>query len=180
MTSRKFSAYLLLCGITLVGCGKGTAYPEPKPNVTMQFSSTSFAEGQAIPEKYSAYGENVSPQLSWSKAPEGTRSLVLLVEDPDAPRPDPFVHWLVFNIPASTSNIAEGQIPEGVTDGRNDADSTAYYGPKPPSGTDHYHFKLFAIDQQLTLSQGASKAEVMKAIDGHTLATAELIGSYSH
>lgn len=90
------------------------------------------------------------------------------------------MHWLVFNIPASTSSIAEGQTPEGATDGQNDAGSTAYYGPKPPSGTHHYHFKLFAIDQQLTLSQGASKGEVMKAIDGHTLATAELIGTYSH
>ena len=164
----------------MVGCGKGTASPEPKPNVTMRLTSASFEAGQPIPEKYSAYGENVSPQLSWSGASKGTQCFVLLVEDPDAPRPDPFVHWLIFNIPPSATSIPEGQAPEGATDGQNDAQSTAYYGPKPPSGTHHYHFKLYAIDQKLTLSQGANKAEVMKAIEGHTLASAELIGTYSH
>ena len=146
----------------------------------MRVTSTSFPAGQAIPDKYSAYGSNVSPQLSWSEAPPGTKTFVLLVEDPDAPRPTPFVHWLVYNIPVSTTSVNEGQPISGGTQGNNDNGQPAYYGPKPPSGNHHYHFKVFAVDEALNLNRGAGKDDVMKAISGHTLAQGELVGTYAH
>ena len=162
----------------LLGCGP--KIPEPQSNNMMEVNSDSFAIGQSIPDKYSAYGSNISPAISWSGAPANTKTFVLLVEDPDAPRAQPFVHWLVYNIPASTTSMKEGQPPAGGTVGKNDNGGNAYYGPKPPSGTHHYHFKVYAIDERLNLGAGATKDDVMKAITGHTLANGEVIGLYAH
>jgi len=171
-------------GITLVacflqGCGSGSA-PEPNVATNMVVSSSSFASGQAIPEKYSAYGENISPALSWSGAPPGTKSFVLLLEDPDAPSKTPFVHWLVYNIPVGTTSIGEGQSPAGGVVGKNSANMVAYYGPKPPSGMHHYHFIVYALDAVLALESGAEKDAVVKAMAGHALGRGELVGTYSH
>jgi Raf kinase inhibitor-like YbhB/YbcL family protein len=168
---------VLLAGFVLSGCKSETR--EPTATNHMQISSTSFSAGGVIPEKYSSYGQNVSPALTWTDVPAGTESIVLLVEDPDAPKPQPFVHWLVYNIPPSTTSIAEGQPPTGVV-GTNGTGSIGYYGPKPPSGTHHYHFKVFAVDRQLSLKEGASKEDVMKAIDYHTLGQGEIVATYSH
>jgi len=175
----KFSAIALLATACclLASCRSGV--PEPKVPLNMQLRSDSFSPGQPIPDKYSAYGASVSPQLTWSNIPDRTKSFVLLVEDPDAPKATPFVHWLAYDIPASEISIAEGQQPQG-TPGKNDRGSTSYYGPKPPSGTHHYHFKIFALDAQLSLPSGADKDAVMKAMAGHTLGEAELIGTYGH
>ena len=170
---------LWICAaLFIAGCSSSA--PEPQSNSSMQVKSDSFAAGQAIPDKYTAYGSNVSPQLSWSGAPASTKTFVLLVEDPDAPRAQPFVHWLVFNIPATTTSVNEGQAISGGTPGNNDNGQAAYYGPKPPSGTHHYHFKVFAIDEALNLNGAPGKDEVMKAISGHTLAQGEVVGIYAH
>ena len=173
------NAAALFAIVAAVACRSGTGVPEPQTKMNMKLQSASFGDGQPIPDKYSAYGQNVSPQLSWSSPPSGTKSFVLLAEDPDAPSPTPFVHWLVYNIPATELSVDEGHMPQG-TAGKNDHNSTDYFGPRPPSGTHHYHFKVFAIDEQLPLSAGADKNAVMKAISGHTVGQAELVGTYSH
>jgi Raf kinase inhibitor-like YbhB/YbcL family protein len=175
----KMNRGLLIVLISLIaaGCGSGTSEPQSKSS--MQLQSQSFAANQAIPDRFSAYGQNISPQLTWTTPPAGTQSLVLLVEDPDAPRPQPFVHWLLYNIPVSANGIEEGRIPDGAFVGKNDAGMEGYYGPRPPSGSHHYHFKLFAVDRQLSLTQGANKEDVMKAINYHTIGEGELIGIYS-
>jgi Raf kinase inhibitor-like YbhB/YbcL family protein len=163
----------------LIGCTKPMP-PEPEVKTTMELKSSSFATNQAIPAKYSSYGANVSPELTWTKPPEGTKSLVLLVEDPDAPKPQPFVHWLVYDIPATDSSSEEGLAPSGGTVGKNDNGTVAYFGPKPPSGTHHYHFRLYAVDKKLGLPAGTTKDQVLKQIDGHTLGQAEMIATFSH
>ena len=172
------SVAALLAGLWVIGCSSSQAEPEAK--ATMNLNSTSFFPGSRIPDKYSAYGQNVSPELSWSDVPQGTQSLVLLVEDPDAPKSQPFVHWLVYNIPTSTDSTSEGHAPAGGLVGKNDNGTDDYFGPKPPSGVHHYHFKVFAIDEKVTLPSGASKNDVMKAIQGHTLGKGEIVGTYEH
>ena len=172
------SLTMTFLAIALFGCSKPMP-PEPQVKTAMELKSTSFAANQAIPAKYSSYGANVSPELSWTQPPPGTQSLVLLVEDPDASKYNPFVHWLVFDIPTSDTEVGEGQQPPGATGGKNDGGKTGYYGPKPPSGTHHYHFRLYAVDKKLGLSRGATKEQVLKQIEGHTLGQAELVGTYS-
>ena len=176
--SMRVVAAVFLIACLGAGCGSGT--PEPASNVSMELKSNSFEDGKAIPDKYSSYGSNISPELSWTAPPVGTKSLVLLVEDPDAPRPLPFVHWLIYNISPTTYSIEEGRTPEEALVGKNDSGTAEYFGPKPPNGTHHYHFKIFAVDEPLNLASGASKEDVMKAINYHTLGHGEIIGLYSH
>ncbi len=170
----------LLALSALAGCTAKHTPAEPEVKEKMELTSSAFKNGGAIPEKYSAYGENVSPALSWSGAPEGTKSFALIMDDPDAPRPEPFVHWVLFNIPSSVQAIAEGKQPVGAVQGHNGRDATGYFGPRPPSGNHRYHFKLYALDSILDLKEGATKPDLLKAIEGHTLAKGELIGTYSH
>lgn len=157
----------------------------------LTLSSKSFAPGARIPRVY-AYppeGDNISPQLAWSGLPEGTRELVLIVDDPDAPRAEPWVHWLLYAIPASVHEIPRGASgdeprlsePRGAVQGRNDFQDLGWGGPLPPKGhgTHHYHFKLYALDEALGLGPGAVKSELLNAMDGHVLAEAELVGTYS-
>lgn len=178
---RSFASGLVwVAALASIGCGSGTGATEPQTKTSMTLQSTSFVAGQAIPDKYSNYGSNISPQLSWSSPPSGTKSLVLLVEDPDAPSPQPFVHWLVYNIPPSDTSVSEGNPPNGGVLGQNSEGDSAYFGPKPPSGTHHYHFKLFAVDELVPVGAGSTKDDVMKTIAGHTLGQAELVGTYSH
>lgn len=173
-------AVLILGAIGIVaGCSPPVAPPEPKVSAKMTVQSTSFKADQAIPEKYSAYGENVSPNLSWSGAPPKTQTFALIVDDPDAPRATPFVHWVAFDIPATTNAIEEGKPAPGKW-GNNDNGDPAYFGPRPPSGTHHYHFKVYALDKVLGLTDGATKDDLIKAMDGHTLAAGELVATYSH
>lgn len=168
---------LTVVALGFAGCARKEMAPEPQAKVVMQLTSTSFGSNQAIPVKYTSYGDNVSPQLSWTQPPQGTKSLVLLVEDPDASQ---FVHWLVYNIPASDTAVPEGQSPAGGTGGRNDGGTVGYFGPKPPSGLHHYHFKLYAVDKALSVTPGATRDQVLKEINGHTLGQAELVGTYRH
>ncbi len=142
----------------------------------MAISSSAFAHNETIPVLYTCDGADISPPLAISNVPEGTVSLALIVDDPDAPV-GTWDHWVEFNIPV-TGTIAEdaGQIG---TRGRNSWGSTGYGGPCPPSGTHRYFFKLYALDAELDLSAGATKRQVEAAMEGRILAQAELIGLYA-
>ena len=144
----------------------------------MKISSTAFSEGMAIPRKHTCDDQNVSPQLSWSDVPTGTRSLALVMDDPDAPS-GTFVHWVLFDIPSAFSELSEGVQRVGVM-GANSARKLGYSGPCPPRGPAHrYFFKLYALDMILGLRPGASKAELETAIQGHILDSSQLMGRYS-
>lgn len=141
--------------------------------------SQAFENGEAIPSRYTCSGANVSPPLSWSGAPAATQSLALTVIDPDAPG-KAFVHWVLYNLPPATTELPEGgPLPAGSLQGRNDFGGNRYQGPCPPPGAPHhYHFKIYALDAQLSLPAGASEPSFESASKGHVLATGELIGTF--
>ena len=162
----------------------------PPPSPTAQpfaLTSSAFAADALIPARYSCHGENLSPPLAWSAPPAGTQGLVLVLDDPDAVQVVGSVwdHWLLFNLPANTLSVAEGvpqkpQLPDGSLQGQNSGRGIGYGGPCPPSGQNHgYRFTLYAVDMVLALKSGATKAEILKAIDGHILAQAQLVGHYA-
>jgi len=146
--------------------------------MAIQLSSSAFDEGEPIPVKYTCDGEDVSPPLRWSGVPAGTRSLALIADDPDAPR-GTFVHWILFGIPPQTTELVEGQQLSGVAQGRNDFGRTGYGGPCPPRGNPHrYFFKLYALDTDLQLPPGATKQDLLRAMEGHIIAEGQLMGVY--
>jgi len=149
--------------------------------------SDAFAAGQPIPESNSAYGQDLSPALSWSGVPAGAKSLVLMMEDPDASGPKPFAHWLVANIPANVTSLSASlpkteRLPQlsGAAQGANHTGKLGYYGPHPPSGEPphHYHFQIFALDAVLQLPDGFNRHALIDAMRGHVLAKGELVGTY--
>lgn len=146
----------------------------------MKLTSAAFHEGATIPTPYTGDGDDRAPPLRWDDVPKGTLSLALICDDPDAPR-GAWVHWVLFNLPADQSELAEAQpLPTGAREGKNDFGNIGYGGPAPPRGKPHrYLFKLFALDAPLNLNEGASKAEVEKAMQGHILASAQLMGKYA-
>jgi len=145
----------------------------------LEVKSSAFADGGAVPRKYTGEGEDVSPPLSWSNVPEGTKEFALICDDPDAPRPVPWVHWVLYKIPASVRELAEGS-SGGAREGRNDFGNTGYGGPMPPPGhgVHHYHFKVYALDTELDLPAGATKDQLLGAMKGHVAAEGELVGTY--
>mgnify|MGYP006278616503 FL=1 len=143
----------------------------------MQLKSSAFADGGSIPSKYTCDGQDISPPLQVSGVPDGAESLALVMDDPDAPT-GTFDHWLVWNVPPDTTDIPEDTEPEGVQ-GRTDFGNLGYGGPCPPSGTHTYRFKLYALDARLDLAEGARKANLESAMEGHILAQAGLNGNYS-
>jgi len=149
---------------------------DAKQSLNMQITSPSFANGQNLPSKFTCDGAETIPPLSFADVPPNTASLALIMDDPDAPSGD-FVHWVVFNIPPTTSAFVEGQTPPGIV-GRNSIGTNVYVGPCPPSGTHHYQFKLYALDVVLSLDETAGKAEVLKAMQGHVKEQSELIGLF--
>ena len=145
-------------------------------------SSTAFKEGEVIPQKYTCDGENVSPPLEWSGVPKGTKSLALIVDDPDAPR-GTWVHWVLFNIPSNVNGLSENiprhsTLKNGSRQGINDSRELGYDGPCPPGGTHRYYFKLYALDVGLSLESGATKAQLLKAMEGHILGEGQVMGKY--
>ncbi|MFQ5965417.1 MAG: YbhB/YbcL family Raf kinase inhibitor-like protein [Candidatus Scalinduaceae bacterium] len=149
----------------------------------LEIKSTSFVEGGTIPGKYTCDGPDVSPPLSWAQSPEGTKSLVLICDDPDAPM-GTWVHWVLYGLSPNTLELPEGIPVEevvlgGAKQGTNDFRRIGYGGPCPPGGTHRYYFKLYAVDSELDLDAGATKDEVLKAIEGHVLAEGQLMGRYS-
>jgi Raf kinase inhibitor-like YbhB/YbcL family protein len=154
--------------------------------MTLQITSTAFPASGAIPLLYTCDGEDISPPLTWSDLPPNTKSLALVVDDPDAPDPKApkrtWVHWLLYNLPAGhkglTENVDRAGLPRGTGEGLNDWGRTGYGGPCPPIGRHRYFFKLYALDIQLPDLGQPRKAELLKAMQGHILAQAELIGTY--
>lgn len=156
---------------------------------TITVSSTAFEHHGMVPLAYSAYGDNTVPSITWSGLPEGTQQLALVMDDPIAPTPQPFVHWVAYNIPADADGLPEGLTRdaevnvsglEGMINGVNGLRQTGYFGPRPPKdGKLHaYHFRIYALDSELDLPAGLNKAELLEAIDGHVLATGMLMGHY--
>ena len=154
--------------------------------MSLSLTSDSFADGEPIPVHHTCQGADLSPALTWSDVPPGTKSLVLIVDDPDAPDPAApkrtWVHWVLYNIPPTATFLSEGilpaDLPEGTRQGRNDVGSTGYHGPCPPIGTHRYFHKLYALDAVLNLSGRPDKAAVVAAMEGHVLAEAVLMGTY--
>ncbi len=152
----------------------------------LSLTSPAFRHMEAIPARYTCDDADVAPQLEWSDAPPGTRSFALIVDDPDAPDPAKpertYVHWVLHDIPPSTRGLPEGagpdSLPEGTREGRNDWDRTGYGGPCPPIGRHRYFFKLYALDATLGDLGTPTKADVERAMEGHVLARAELVGTY--
>src|SRR5216117_961284 len=153
--------------------------------MAFRLASAAFREGAVIPDKYTCDGVDVSPALTWSGAPAGTRSFALIADDPAAPA-GTWVHWVLYNLPADVSelpeNIAKVESLDlgGARQGRNDFRRPGYGGPCPPPGPAHrYFFKLYALDAPLKLKAGAQKRDVEAAMEGHVLATAQLMGTYA-
>ena len=144
-------------------------------NITV--TSDAFKANEAIPSQFTCDGAEKAPSLSWSGVPSDAKSVAILVEDPDAPK-GTFTHWMVTNIPpADTSLSSDGALPQGAVAAKNDKGATGYAGPCPPSGTHHYHFRVYALDK--TIAQPTSRADFMKEIKGHVLAQGDLVGTYS-
>lgn len=150
----------------------------------MKLASSAFSHNGAIPKKHSCDGGDVSPPLAWSGVPAGAKSLVLIVDDPDAPDPAApqmtWVHWVLYNLPPSSGGLAEGvkSLPAGTAEGTNDWERTGYGGPCPPVGRHRYFHKLYALDTVIRGLNRPDKAAVERAMRGHVIASAELLGTY--
>ena len=164
--------------------GKGVVHSKVGGGKEMdiEITSTAFAEGSMIPKRYTCDGEDVSPPLAWTGVPDGTKSLALICDDPDAPV-GTWVHWVLFNIPADIKEVPTNVPPQkviesGAKHGVNDFRKFGYGGPCPPGGTHRYYFKLYALDTELELEPGITKAQLLKAMEGHILAQGQLMGRY--
>jgi Raf kinase inhibitor-like YbhB/YbcL family protein len=154
--------------------------------MALLLTSPAFAHNGAIPKQYTCEGTDTSPPLSWSAAPEGTKSFALIVDDPDAPDPRApqmtWVHWVIHNIPADVQSLPEGAarlgMPPGAIQGLNDWKRAGYGGPCPPIGRHRYFHKLYALDTVLAGLNRPTKARLLQALKGHVLAEAELVGTY--
>ncbi|PUA29121.1 MAG: hypothetical protein B0W54_00475 [Cellvibrio sp. 79] len=155
--------------------------------VTLDISSPAFQAGAPIPPLFALEGENISPPLVWSKGPEGTKSYAIIMEDPDVAQNPPFVHWLLFNLPADVVSLPQGipplpelAKPDGALQGKNDRGSIGYIGPNPPTqdSAHHYYFQIFALDKKLNLPVGTTREELLAAMQGHVLANGFIIGTY--
>lgn len=178
------SLLILLCG----GCGPRSASTEAPgetegaKKMAIKLTSSAFEEGDAIPARHTCDGQDISPPLSWEAVPEGARSLALIVDDPDAPS-GTFVHWVIYNLPADSEELAEGvpneqTLSDGAMQGVNGFGTVGYRGPCPPGGVHRYFFKLYALDAELELSAGATKEDLLDAMEGHVLAEGQLMGTY--
>jgi Raf kinase inhibitor-like YbhB/YbcL family protein len=162
--------------------GAGTGAGEEQ-GVSFSLRSSAFRDGEAIPARYTCDGENVSPALSWDTVPDGSGALVLVMDDPDAPR-GTFTHWVLFDIPPEARELPEAITPraaldDGARQGPNDFGNLGYGGPCPPPGAPHhYRFTLYAVDAPLRLAPGATKQEVTSALSGPTIGSARLVGTY--
>jgi Raf kinase inhibitor-like YbhB/YbcL family protein len=172
--------------------GKPAKGAKETPRVAkIELSSTAFKEGQPIPKKHAAEdeGENTSPPLAWSGLPEGTKELALICDDPDAPQDEPWVHWVIYKIPAGAKGLPEGVAkderpaqPAGAVQGRNswpDGENLGYGGPLPPKGNPHrYFFQLYALDATMPDRPGMTKKQLLHEMSGHVIGRGELMGTY--
>ena len=156
--------------------------------VRVQLSSSAFPPNGTIPLRHAAYGDNLSPPLQWTAVP-GAAAWALILEDPDAPRAEPFLHWMIWNIPGDVTSLPENlprtprlDRPQGAIQARNDSNSIGYFGPRPPAdgGLHRYHFQLFALGAPLRFGPDAKLQEVVSALKGDVIAQADLIGLFEH
>jgi hypothetical protein len=142
-------------------------------------TSSAFGAGKQIPKEYTGEGKDMSPPLAWSGVPPETKELALICDDPDAPMAEPFVHWVLYKIPAGTESLPEGS-SAGAVEGANGFGNVGYGGPMPPPGhgTHHYHFRVYALDRPVDLKPGAGKSELLNAMQGNIIAQGELVGTY--
>ncbi len=148
----------------------------------IKITSSAFEDGGLIPAKYTCDGADVSPPLQWDAVPEGTKSVALICDDPDAPM-GTWVHWVLFNLPSDAKELAENipneeTLPNGANQGVNDFGRVGYGGPCPPGGTHRYFFKIYALDTEVGLQAGADKRRLLKTMEGHILGQGQLIGKY--
>jgi len=183
---------LALCVCGPGGCKRAEDKPgkvepvEPPPAAALSIRSKAFEPGKAIPPRHTGDGEDVSPPLTWSGVPPAAKELALIMDDPDAPRPKPWVHWVIYKVPADAAGLpeavakkAELSQPAGAVQGKNTWGRIGYGGPAPPKGrVHHYHFKLYALDAPLDVKPGLDKPALLAAMSGHILAQGELIGTY--
>jgi len=180
-----------LMSLLLFGCASRPQPAAEKPAVnqpqdktmSMQLTSTAFKEGQPIPRQYTCDGVNISPPLEWSGVPKTAKTITIVADDPDAPS-GTWVHWVVYDLPAENIGLVENlpataNLKAGGFQGANDFRKIGYGGPCPPSGTHRYFFKVYALDLELPLKAGATKAEVEKAMEGHIVAQGQLMGTYN-
>jgi Raf kinase inhibitor-like YbhB/YbcL family protein len=173
--------------VTLFGCERqkeplGTS-EERSHEMTISVSSSAFEEGSMIPSKYTCDGKDISPPLKWEGVPEGTSSIALISDDPDAPM-GTWVHWVMWNVPPDAQGLPENvppdsQLPDGSRQGITDFGRSGYGGPCPPGGTHRYYFKVYALDTMVDLPTSARKGDLLKAAEGHVLAEGQLMGRYS-
>jgi Raf kinase inhibitor-like YbhB/YbcL family protein len=185
--SKVFCIFLFIPQILLYGCEKKenpgiTEEKKEAEKMTIKITSPAFEQGGMIPSKYTADGQNVSPPLKWEAVPEGTASIALICDDPDAPV-GVWVHWVMWNMPPDTKELSENvptdtKLPDGAIQGITDFRRHGYGGPAPPSGTHRYFFKIYALDTKLDLPESSTKADLVKAMEGHILAEGELMGKY--
>jgi Raf kinase inhibitor-like YbhB/YbcL family protein len=190
MRGRFSTLTISVMALLLLGCTNQPPHAPSKPfadkskesKTEFKLTSTAFQEGQAIPRQYTCDGVDVSPPLEWSGAPSGVKSFALICDDPDAPS-GTFVHWVLYNLPGEKIGFVENvpkteSVPGGGLQGWNDFKQIGYGGPCPPSGTHRYFFKLYAVDTELSLKAGATKADVEQAMSGHIVGQAQLMGIY--
>ena len=164
----------------------GTPCADLPETMSLGITSPAFEEGRDIPVRYTCEGQDVSPPLKWSDLPSNAKTLALIVDDPDAPDPAKpqrvYVHWVVYNIPASADSLKENAskdgMPKGALQGNNDWGKAEYGGPCPPIGRHRYFFKLYALDRELVGLSAATKADLERAMQGHIVGTGELMGTY--
>jgi Raf kinase inhibitor-like YbhB/YbcL family protein len=170
---------LLVLGITCASLPSGALGGS---GMAITLTSSAFTEGALIPKKYACDAEDISPELKWAGVPQGAKSLALICDDPDS-RGGPWVHWVLFNIPADINSLppgipADATLKNGARHGQNDFRKLGYGGPCPPRSTHRYFFKLYALDSVLTLESGSTKAQLLDAMKGHILAEGKLMGKY--
>ena len=155
--------------------------------MAIELKTTAFAEGAPIPKKYTGDGQDVSPPLSWSNLPAGTKELALICDDPDAPTAEPWVHWVIYKIPLDLPGLAEGigkaarlKEPAALLQGKNSWNTVGYRGPKPPPDhrIHHYFFKLYALEARLAVEPGLTKATLLEEMSDHVLGQGQLVGTY--
>jgi len=180
-----FCHAILALAVLLGACSRNAdqTQPDEEAAMTIQLTSSAFTEGASIPAKHTCDGQDSSPPLKWSNLPPGARSLALVADDPDAPA-GTWVHWVIYNIPSTIMELPEGlptaeMISNGAAQGSNDFKRLGYGGPCPPRGNPHrYFFKLYALDTELSLKPGATKKELLRAMEGRVLAQGQLMGTY--
>jgi Raf kinase inhibitor-like YbhB/YbcL family protein len=155
--------------------------------MSITINSPAFSHNEPVTRKHTGDGEDVSPALAWSGVPDGTKELALIMDDPDAPTPQPWVHWVIYKLPPTLAGLPEGVAasptltePAGVMQGKNSWGTVGYRGPAPPPGhgVHHYHFKLYALDAELDAQPGLNQGQLLSKMKGHVIADGELVGTY--